>query len=67
MANTMEITEIHADFPRIANEVSRTGIPITVMMNGVPLVVITPAVRDAVDVAVDFMEEYASVFEELAR
>jgi antitoxin Phd len=67
MAKTMQITEVRADFSKVADEVARTGMPVTVLSNDIPFVVITPAAHDAVDVAVDFMDEYASVFEELAK
>ena len=45
------------------------GKPVTILKNNRPWVVIQPAQQavSAVDVAVDFMDAYADVFEELAK
>ena len=73
MAITMGLAEAKNNFSRVTAEVNRTGRPVTVLKNNRPWVIINPAVsasdndRSAVDVAVDFMEEYADVFEELAK
>ena len=73
MAITMGLAEAKNNFSRVTAEVNRTGRPVTVMMNNRPWVTINPAAtqsgadRDAVDVAIDFMDEYADVFEELAK
>ena len=67
-ALTIDLSEVEADFSRVAAEVSRTGKPLTVL-NNEPWAIIQPAKAEAsvVDVAVDFMDEYADVFEELAK
>lgn len=44
-----------------------TGRPVTVLKNNKPWVVIAPVEPSAADVAIDFMDEYAEVFEELAK
>ena len=67
MAVTIGLAEAKANFSRVTAEVNRTGTPVTVLRNNKPWVVIVPVERDAVDVAVDFMDEYAQVFEELAK
>lgn len=73
MAITMGLAEAKNNFSRVTAEVNRTGRPVTVMKNNRPWVTINPAAtqrgneRNAVDVAIDFMNEYADVFEELAR
>ena len=73
MAITMGFAEAKNNFSRVTAEVNRTGRPVTVMKNNRPWVTINPAAtqsgadRDAVDVAIDFMDEYADVFEELAK
>ena len=73
MAITMGLAEAKNNFSRVTAEVNRTGRPVTVMKNTRPWVTINPAAtqsgadRDAVDVAIDFMDEYADVFEELAK
>lgn len=73
MAITMGLAEAKNNFSRVTAEVNRTGRPVTVMKNNRPWVTINPAAtqsgadRDAVDVAIDFMDEYADVFEELAN
>jgi len=53
----------------VTAEVNRTGKPVTILKNNRPWVVIQPAqqAESAVDVAVDFMDAYADVFEELAK
>lgn len=73
MAITMGLAEAKNNFSRVTAEVNRTGRPVTVLKNNKPWVVINPAAtasvggKDAVDVAIDFMDEYADVFEELAK
>ena len=67
MAVTMGLAEAKANFSRVTAEVNRTGTPITVLRNNKPWVVIAPVERGATDVAIDFMDEYAEVFEELAK
>ena len=68
-ALTMDLAEVESDFLRVAAEVSRTGKSVTVLKNNEPWVIIQPAKAEAsaVDVAIDFMDEYADVFEELAK
>ena len=73
MAITMGLAEVKNNFSRVTAEVNRTGRPVTVLKNNRPWVVIQPAGTSdaggtsARDIAVDFMEEYADVFEELAK
>lgn len=67
MAVTMGLAEAKANFSRVTAEVNRTGTPVTVLRNNKPWVVIAPVELGAVDVAIDFMDEYAEVFEELAK
>lgn len=68
-ALTMGLAEAKNNFSRVTAEVNRTGKPVTVLKNNKPWVVIQPirSATSAVDVAVDFMDEYADVFEELAK
>lgn len=68
-ALTIDLAEVEADFSRVAAEASRTGKPVTVLKNNEPWAIIQPAKAEAsvIDVAVDFMDEYADVFEELAK
>lgn len=70
-AATMGDTEDRNNFPKVTAEVNRTGRPVTVPENNKPWVVIQPVAAStgdaAVDVAVDFMAEYADVFRELAK
>lgn len=68
-ALTMGLAEVKSNFSRVTAEVNRTGKPVTVLKNNKPWVVIQPvaAQTSAVDVAIDFMDEYADVFEELAK
>ncbi len=73
MALTIGLAEAKNNFSRVTSEVHRTGKPVTVLKNNRPWVVITPAAaketpaQDAVDLAIDFMDEYSDVFEELAK
>lgn len=67
MALTIGLAEAKANFSRVTAEVNRTGTPVTVLRNNKPWVVIAPVERGAADVAIDFMDEYAEVFEELAK
>ena len=64
---TIGIAEARANFSRVTSEVNATRKPVTVLKNNKPWVVISPVTPSAADVAVDFMEEYADVFEELAK
>lgn len=66
---TMGLAEAKNNFSRLTAEVHRTGKPVTILKNNKPWVVIQPAsgAADAVDIAVDFMDEYADVFEELSK
>lgn len=65
------LAEAKNNLSRVTAEVNRTGRPVTVLKNNKPWVVIqpvtTPSAADAVDVAIDFMDEYADVFAELAK
>ena len=67
----MGLTEAKNNFSRVTAEVNRTGRPVTILKNNKPWVVIqpatTPAATDVVDVAIDFMGEYANVFAEFAK
>lgn len=71
-ALTVGLAEAKKNFSRLTSEVNRTGRNVTVMKNNKPWVVIHPAAHglgdeELLNVAVDFMDEYADVFEELAR
>lgn len=68
-ALTMGLAEAKNNFSRVTAEVNRTGRSVTILKNNKPWVVIQPAQRvdSATDVAIDFMDEYADVFEELAK
>ncbi len=68
-ALTMGLAEAKNNFSRVTAEVNRTGRSVTILKNNKPWVVIQPArsSSSATDVAVDFMDEYADVFKELAK
>ncbi|MBE6468422.1 MAG: type II toxin-antitoxin system Phd/YefM family antitoxin [Coriobacteriaceae bacterium] len=68
-AVTMGLADVKNNFSKVTSEINRTGRPVTVMKNNKPWVVIQPvqASRSSVDVAVDFMDEYSTVFEQLAK
>ena len=68
-ALTMGLVEAKNNFSLVTAEVNRTGKPVTILKNNRLWVVIQPAQQaaSAVDVAVDFMDAYADVFEELAK
>ena len=70
-ATTISLAEARDNFSRVTAEVNRTGKPVTVLRNNRPWVTISPAVGiakpDMVAVAVDFMDEYADVFDELSK
>ena len=68
-ALTMGLAEAKNNFSRVTAEVNRTGRSVTILKNNKPWVVIQPArsSSSATDVAVDFMDEDADVFEELAK
>ena len=66
---TMDLAEVKNNFFKVTAEVNKSGRSVTVLKNNRPWVVIQPAsaARNAVDVAVNFMDEYTDVFEELAE
>lgn len=66
---TMDLAEVENNFSKVTTEVNKSGRSVTVLKNNRPWVVIQPAsaARDAVDVAVNFMDEYTDVFEGLAE
>ena len=66
---TMDLAEGENNFSKVTTEVNKSGRSVTVLKNNRPWVVIQPAsaAKDAVDVAVNFMDEYTDVFEELAK
>ena len=68
-ALTMGLAEAKNNFARVTSEVNKTGRSVTILKNNKPWVVIQPVQgsTNAVDVAVNFMDEYADVFEELAK
>lgn len=70
-ATTVDLTEAKNNFSRVTAEINRTGKPVTVLRNNRPWVTISPAAGiakpDMVTVAVDFMDEYADVFDELSK
>ncbi len=68
-ALTMGLAEAKTNFSKVTSEVNRTGKPVTILKNNKPWVVIQPAraTQSRVDIAIDFMDEYASVFSELAK
>lgn len=70
-ATTIGLAEARNNFSRVTAEVNRTGKPVTVLLNNRPWVTISPAAGiakpDMVAVAVDFMDEYAEVFDELSK
>lgn len=65
----MGLAEAKNNFSRVTAEVNKTGKPVTILKNNKPWVVIQPVQKSvsATDVAIDFMNEYADVFEELAQ
>ena len=67
LMTTIGLAEARTNFAEVSAEVNKTGMPITVLKDNVPWVVIAPAAPAPTDVAADFMEEYADVFEELAK
>lgn len=73
MALTIGLAEAKNNFSKLTAEINRTGRPVTILKNNRPWVVISPAgtqtVPDsnALDIAIDFMDEYADVFEELSK
>lgn len=70
-ATTIGHAEAKNNFSRVTAEVSRTGKPVTVLRDNRPWVTISPAAGiarpDMIAVAVDFMDEYADVFDELSE
>ncbi len=66
---TMDLAEVENNFSKVTAEVNKSGRSVIVLKNNRPWVVIQPAsaARNAVDVAVDFMDEYVNVFEDLAE
>lgn len=67
MAITIGLAEAKTNFSKVTAEVNATRRPVTVLKNNKPWVVIAPVEPSAADVAIDFMDEYAEVFEELAK
>ena len=69
MVITMGLVKTKSGISHATAEVNRTGHPETMMKNSRPWVTISPTVmqngtdRDAVDVAIGFMNEYADTFE----
>lgn len=65
----MGLAEAKNNFSRVTAEVNKTGRPVTILKNNKPWVVIQPVQKSvsATDVAIDFMDEYADVFKELAK
>jgi len=61
----MGLAEAKNNFSRVTAEVNRTGKPVMILKNNRPWVVIQPAQQAAS--AVDVMDAYADVFEELAK
>lgn len=70
-ATAIGLAEAKDNLSRVTAEVNRTGKPVTVLRNNRPWVTISPAAGitepDMVAVAVDFMGEYADVFDELSK
>ena len=66
---TMDLAEVENNFSKVTAEVNKSGRSVIVLKNNRPWVVIQPAsaARNAVDAAVNFMDEYTDVFEELAK
>ena len=67
---TIGLAEAKANFSKLTAEVHESGQPVTVLKHNKPWVVIMPTNgvdQSALDIANDFMEEYADVFEELAK
>lgn len=75
MALTIGLAEAKNNFSKLTSEVNRSGRSVTILKNNKPWVVISPATNktiaesqnEMVDIAVDFMDEYADVFQELAK
>ena len=63
------VREAKNRFSELTTQVNELGLTLVVLKNNRPWVVIQPAQQSesAVDVAVDFMDAYADVFEELAK
>lgn len=70
-AATIGLAEAKNNFSRVTAEVNRTDKPVTALRNNRPWVTISPAARitkpDMVAVTVDFLDEYADVFDELSK
>ncbi len=66
---TVGLADAKNNFSKITAEVNRSQRPVTVLKNNKPWVVIEPVqtAKNADATAIDFMEEYASVFKELAQ
>ena len=68
---TLGLAEAKNNFSKVTALVHESGRPVTVLKNNKPWVIIAPpnGVVDIplVDIAVDFMDEYQEVFEELAK
>lgn len=70
-ATAIGLAEAKNNFSRVTAEINRTGKPVTVPRDNRPWVTITPAAGiakpDMVAIAVDFMDEYADVFDGLSK
>ena len=68
-ALTMGLAEVKNNFSKVTAEVNKSGRPVTVLKNNRPWVIIQPVSTEVsvLDVAIDFMDEYSDVFEELAK
>ena len=72
-AITMGLAEAKNNFSRVTAEVNRTGRPVTALKNNKLGVIINPAAtvnidgKDAVDMPICIRDEYADVFEDLAK
>lgn len=66
---TIGLAEAKNNFSRVTAEVNKTGKPVTILKNNKPWVVLQPVQKSvsATDVAIDFIDEYADVLEELAK
>ena len=73
VALTIGLAEARNNFSSVTAEVNKTGRSVTVLKNNKPWVVIKPVAaagdseEEALDVAIDFMDEYADVFNELDK
>ncbi|MEC4273662.1 type II toxin-antitoxin system Phd/YefM family antitoxin [Adlercreutzia sp. R25] len=70
MTTTMGMAEAKNNFSKVMAQVQTTGRPVTILKNNKPCAAIVPmdmlVEKDPVSAAVDFMDEYADVFEKLS-